>query len=116
MGRGLQPRPEPDTFTFGVPSFEPHISVSRGLAWQYFLSWYLAGVTHLHWNCDDFDHAGCLHHHVPSHKTKALQCLLFYAPAYDNSRRRHLSAREYDVLLYSTWIGHVDTRLGHADI
>lgn len=52
MGRSLQPRPEPDQLTFGLPGIEPHISVSRGLAWQYVLSWYLAGVTHLHWTCD----------------------------------------------------------------
>lgn len=49
MGRGLQPRPKPSPLTFGLPSTEPHIFVSRGLARQYVLTWYLEGVAHLHW-------------------------------------------------------------------
>lgn len=116
MGSRLQSCPEPYPLAFGLPSIEPHVSVPRGLAWQYVLSWYLAGIAHLHWTYDQFDHAGCLYHHIPGHKAKAFQCILLYTSADDHSRRRHLSARQHDVLLHSTWIGDVDTRLGHAHL
>lgn len=116
MGGGLQLRAEPNPLAFGLPGTEPHIFVSRGLAWQHVLSWYMAVFTHIHWTRFGYYHAGCLHHHVPRHKAKAFQCFLLYTSADDHSRRRHLPTRQYDVLLHSTWISHVGSRLGHADL
>lgn len=114
MGRGLQSCPERSDF--GFSSTESHISVSRGLAWQYVVSWHLAGVTHLHWKYNYVDNAGCLPYYFPGRKAEAFQRVLLYTSTDDNSRRCHLSARQYNVLLHSTWISHVGPRLGHADL